>query len=97
LPNDLKEVKTIEAQKKIEVFTTGCPLCDRAVKLVKSLACESCQVTVYDLRKQGIQKARRYGVTSVPTVVINDKIADCCKRGEISEEVLINAGVGQPI
>ena len=84
-------------KRKIEVFTAGCPLCDKAVKLVKSLACESCQVTVYDLRKQGIQKARKYGVAFVPTVVIDGKIADCCKRGEISEEALINAGVGQPI
>ena len=84
-------------KRKIEVFTAGCPLCDKAVKLVKSLACESCQVTVYDLRKQGIQKARRYRVTSVPTVVINGKIADCCKRGEVSEQTLINAGVGQSL
>jgi len=87
----------LKHKRKIEVFTAGCPLCDKAVKLVKSLACENCEVTVYDLRKRGIQKARRYGVTSVPTVVINGKIADCCKRGEVSEQTLINAGVGQPI
>jgi glutaredoxin len=87
----------MKRKRKVEVFTAGCPFCDRAVKLVKSLACESCEVTVYDLRKRGIQKARRYGVTSVPTVVINGEIADCCKRGEISEEALINAGVGQPL
>ncbi|MDP3025123.1 MAG: thioredoxin family protein [candidate division Zixibacteria bacterium] len=84
-------------KRKIEVFTAGCPLCDKAVKLVKSLACENCEVIVYDLRKQGIQKARKYGVAFVPTVVIDGKIADCCKRGEISEQTLINAGVGQPI
>ncbi|MFH0931457.1 MAG: thioredoxin family protein [Candidatus Zixiibacteriota bacterium] len=84
-------------KRKIELFTAGCPLCDKVVKLVKSLACASCEVKIYDLRKMGIQKAIKYGVTSVPAVVIEGKIADCCRRGEISKEALINAGVGQPL
>lgn len=86
----------MKQKRKVEVFTAGCPLCDKAVKLVKELACASCEVTIYDLRRQGYDKAREYGVTSVPTVVVNGKIVDCCKRGEISEQALKNAGIGQP-
>ncbi|MDP2961062.1 MAG: glutaredoxin, partial [candidate division Zixibacteria bacterium] len=35
-------------KRKIELFTAGCPLCDKVVKLVKSLACASCEVKIYD-------------------------------------------------
>lgn len=39
------------SKRKIEVFTAGCPVCDEAVKMVKSAACQSCEVVVYDLNK----------------------------------------------
>ena len=87
----------MKQKRKVEVFTASCPLCDKAVKLVKELACASCEVIIYDLRQQGYDKARKYGVTSVPTVVVNGKIVDCCKRGGISKEALKNAGIGQPL
>ena len=38
-------------KRNVEVFIAGCMLCDEAVKLVESLACDSCDVTVYDLRE----------------------------------------------
>ncbi len=36
----------------VEVFTAGCPLCDETVKLVKNLACFSCEVKIYDFRQE---------------------------------------------
>jgi hypothetical protein len=36
-------------KRHVEVFTSGCYLCDETVTLVKELACQSCEVTVYDL------------------------------------------------
>lgn len=86
----------MQEKRKVEIFIAGCPLCDKAVKLVKELACASCEVTIYDLGKEFNPKVKKYGVTSVPTVVVDEKIVDCCRRGEISEEALKNAGIGQP-
>lgn len=87
--------------RQVEVFTAGCPLCDEAVQLVDELACESCEVTVYNLSEQrektGIEKAKQYGITSVPTVVVNGKIVECCVRPQVSNEALKAAGVGQPL
>ena len=86
--------------RKVEVFTAGCPLCDETVKMVQDLACESCEVSIYNLQSKTpeyLAKAKFYGVNSVPTVVVNGKVLDCCKRGTISREDPETAGIGQPI
>ena len=57
-------------KRTVEVFTAGCPLCDETVALVKKLACPSCDVKIYNLTAGGMDKAKQYGVTSVPTVVV---------------------------
>ena len=80
--------------KKVEVFTAGCPLCEETVQLVRETACSECDVTVYDIRKEGLEKAREYGVTSVPTVVVDGKIIDCCKTRQPTVKDLIAAGIG---
>lgn len=87
-------------KRKIEVFTAGCVVCDDTVKLVQELACSSCDVTIYDLSKmceskECLEKAKKYGITSVPTVVIDGKIADCCVRNKPTREDLIAAGIGK--
>ncbi len=55
--------------------------CD-TVKLVKELSCASCDVKIYDLNENGMDKAEEYGVSSVPTVVVNGKILNCCSQRE---------------
>jgi glutaredoxin 3 len=84
-------------KRLVEVFTAGCPLCDETVGLVKKLACPSCDVRIYDLHTTGMDKAREYGVNSVPTVVVDGKIASCCDRGKPNEADLRAAGVGSPL
>ena len=39
-------------KRQIEVFTAGCPVCEPVVKMVKEMACDSCEVTVYNLAEQ---------------------------------------------
>lgn len=93
-----KEVR-MAGKRQVEVFTAGCPLCDETVKLVQSLACPNCEVTVYDLR-EGCgthacrEKAKAYGVHRVPAVVIDGKLADCCQVGPVTAEALRAAGLG---
>jgi len=53
-------------------------------------------VKIYDLRERGMNKAKKYGVNSVPTVVVDGKILDCCKRRKITKRDLIAAGIGTP-
>jgi hypothetical protein len=89
------------AKRRVEVFTAGCPLCDEAVKLVKGLACENCDVLVYDLNNgcatnECREKAVEYGIHRVPAVVVDGKLVDCCvNQKPVSCEALIAAGIGQ--
>jgi hypothetical protein len=45
-------------------------------------------VSVYDLNKEGVEKAKEYRVHSAPTVVIDGTVVYCCKSGEIIMEEL---------
>jgi len=40
--------------------------------------------------------AKRYGIGRVPAVVIDGKLADCCKSGAIDIGVLKTMGLGAP-
>lgn len=67
--------------KRVEVFTAGSYLCEGVVKQVKNLACQKCEVIVYDLNRKTStieweEKAQVYGVQSIPAVAIDGKIID---------------------
>lgn len=83
-------------KRLVEVFTAGCPLCDETVNLVKKISCPSCDVRVYNLKEGGMDKAKEYGINSVPTVVVDGKIAECCNRKKPNEADLRAAGIGSP-
>ena len=85
-------------KRTIEVFTAGCPCCDDAVKLVQSVACPSCEVTVLDMRtdRDAQAKAKQYGVKRVPAVIVNGRLAECCQTGGIDADALRRLGVGVP-
>ncbi|KRG13408.1 glutaredoxin [Virgibacillus soli] len=87
-------------KRLVEVFTAGCSVCEGAVQQVKDLACDNCEVVVYDLNKkcdtlECEAKAKEYGVKSVPTVAINGKLVDCCNNNGINIDALKAAGLGQ--
>ena len=83
-------------QRKVEIFSAGCAICEEAVSVVNRLACASCEVTVLDMKNPDVAKrAKNLGIGSVPAVVIDGRLADCCGRG-LNEETLKAAGLGQP-
>lgn len=83
--------------RKIEVFTAGCAVCDEIVALVKRTACPSCEVEILDMRQPDVaRKAKHYKLRSVPAVVIDGVVADCCANRGPDEATLRAAGLGQP-
>jgi glutaredoxin 3 len=84
------------AKRVIEVFAAGCPCCDEAVEQVREAACPSCDVQILDMRgdKAAQRKAKQYGITRVPAVVINGKLADCCVAGAVNLTTLRGLGLG---
>lgn len=88
----------MKAKRNIEVFSAGCPACEETVRLVNRIACPSCEVTVLDMRKLEVaSRAKSLGIRSVPAVVIDGKLADCCTGRGPDETTLRSAGIGQPL
>lgn len=94
------------ANRQVEVFTAGCPVCEPTVQLVKEVACPDCEVTVHELRGEtsaftgrsgptAADKAAQYGIKTVPAVVVNGQLASCCQTSGPSREELAAAGIGQ--
>lgn len=83
------------AKRHVDVFVAGCPVCEPTVRLVQELACPDCEVTVHDLREGGADAAARYGIGSVPAVVVGGALAACCQGRGPDRQSLIAAGIGQ--
>ncbi len=82
------------SQRHIEIFSAGCPACTDTIDLVHRMICGSCTVEVLDMRDAEVAKrARELGIRSVPTVVIDGKLADCCASRGVDEATLRAAGV----
>lgn len=82
-------------KRKVEVFSAGCPACQDVVALVQQVACPSCDVSVLDMNDPNISsRAKSLGVRSVPAVVIDGKLADCCTGRGPDEATLRAAGLG---
>jgi len=84
--------------RKIEVFSAGCSVCEETIALINRIACPSCEVEILDMHKPDVaKKAKRYGIRSLPAVVIDGTLADCCVGRGPDEAVLRAAGLGQPL
>jgi len=85
-------------KQKIEVFSSGCPVCNEAADLVKRLACDECEVSVLDMHEvQVANRAKQLGVHSIPAVVLDGKLADCCTGRGVNESSLRAAGLLCPV
>lgn len=86
----------MSTQRQIEIFSAGCPACEETVALVNRVACPSCAVTVLDMKNPDVaSRAKGLGIQSVPAVVIDGKLADCCTGRGPEEATLRAAGLGQ--
>ena len=86
------------AKRKIEIFSAGCGACEDTIKLVKSLACPSCDLTILDMKDAPTaSRAKQLGIKSVPAVVIDGKLASCCEAKGPDAESLKAAGLGQAL
>ncbi len=84
-------------KRTIEIFSAGCPASEAVVTQIREIACPSCEVTVLDMKDAGVaERAAKLGIGSVPAVVIDGKLADCCAGRRPDMDVLRAAGLGQP-
>jgi hypothetical protein len=85
------------AERIFEVFSAGCAVCDVTVDEIRRVACSSCEVRVLDMNDPEVaERARSLGVRSVPAVVVDGRLADCCSGRGVDLEVLKGLGLGKP-
>lgn len=84
-------------QRKIEVFSAGCGLCDETIEMVQNAAGSSCEIAILDMSNpETLARAKELGVKSVPAVAIDGVLASCCAGCGVDEETLRAAGLGTP-
>lgn len=85
-------------KRQIDVYSAGCAVCADVVNLIKDIACPSCNVSVLDMNEPDVaRRAKELGITAVPAIAIDGKLADCCSSGGPNENTLRAAGIGTPL
>ena len=81
-------------RKKIEIFTAGCSTCSETVEIVKRIAGSTHDVEILDMHQANIAaRAKRHGIRSLPSVVVDGKLAGCCaERGP--DETILREAIG---
>ena len=84
--------------RKIEIFSAGCSACEETIAQIRGEACPSCEIILLDMNDTAIAaRAKDLGIHSVPAVVIDGTLADCCAGRGPNLVTLKSAGLGQPL
>ena len=79
----------MENKRKVEVFSAGCALCEEVIDLVRREAGSSSEVIIRNmLDARFLARAEKFGIRSVPAVVIDGKLASCCTGRGVDLRVL---------
>lgn len=82
--------------RKIEVFSAGCGACEDTIQMINDAACSNCEVTILDMRQKSVaDRAKKLGIRSVPAVLIDGSLADCCSSRGVDLDTLKAAGLGK--
>jgi glutaredoxin 3 len=82
-------------KRTVEVFSAGCAVCEETVARIRQIVCPSCEVAVLDMHDEAVAaRAKTLGIRSVPAVVIDGQLADCCSDRGPDETTLRAAGLG---
>jgi glutaredoxin 3 len=82
----------------LDAFGNRGAACTEVIEMVQRAACPSCEVTVHDMKDINVaRRAKSLGIRSVPSVVIDGKLADCCSGRGVDEQVLRAAGLGKAL
>ena len=85
-------------RRKVEVFSSGCALCNDTIEMVRRTADQSCEVIVRTMTDSRVlSRAKELGIRCLPAIVIDGKLVDCCHCPGVDEQALRAAGLGPPL
>ena len=77
--------------RNIDVFSAGCALCHDVIDVVRREAGSTSEVIVRNMMDgRSLARAEKFGIRSVPAVVIDGRLASCCTGRGVDLEVLKN-------
>ena len=77
---------------KIEIFSAGCTCCNKAIDMMKSIADDKDEVIILNMSEPVVtERAIELGIQSVPTILIDGEIADCCSNRGPEKQVIQSA------
>jgi len=80
------------AKHKVEIFSAGCVCCENAIDMVKNITDDGAEVIILDMRDSAVvDRALALGIRSVPVILIDGKLADCCASRGPDENVIKTA------
>jgi glutaredoxin 3 len=69
----------MDNKRKVEVFSAGSALCHEVIDVVRVEAGSSSQIIDHDMMDARVLvRAEKFGIRSVPAIVIDGKLASCC-------------------
>ena len=78
-------------KRRVEVFSAGCALCEEVIDAVRREAGSTSEIIVRNmLDARALARAVKFGIRSVPAVVIDGKLASCCAGRGVDVQVLRN-------
>jgi glutaredoxin 3 len=81
----------MSSKRKVEVFSAGCALCEEAIDVVSREVGSSSEVIVRNMMDARVlSRAEKFGIRSVPAVVIDGKLASSCPGRGVDVQVLKN-------
>lgn len=81
--------------RKIEIYSAGCGVCQDFLARVTALACSSCEISVHDTQVASIAaKAKELGVRFLPALVVNGELLIPDLGGVYSDDQLRKSGIG---
>lgn len=81
---------------KVEVFTAGCKFCSALEIQVREVVTDKHEVVVYNLNDESCSSeyyelAKNYGINTVPSIVINEELLNCCSSRGFDPGILSQA------
>ena len=79
-------------RRKIEIFSAGCSTCHDTVELVRRIAGSNHDIEIHDMHQAHVTaRAKQHGIRSLPSVVVDGKLAGCCAGRGPDEAILREA------
>jgi glutaredoxin 3 len=86
------------AKRRVEIFSAGCQTCQRTIEQLREQIDSRHEIVVHDMSndKGAAEKADAFGIRTVPAVVVDGFLLDCCKNKGPTLRELHAAGLAKP-